>query len=99
MKDEIIEVGGAEGEKTCQEISFSTNVAASRGAGDQAIAISETINPMTKKVSGKFDRTKVMAARMKSAMTVDAYRRETGLTTSLPCAPNCRASWRSSSHE
>jgi hypothetical protein len=54
---------------------------------------------MTKKVSGKFDRRKVMVAAMKSAMTVDAYRRETGLTTSLPCVPNCRASWRSSSHE
>ena len=31
--------------------------------------------------------------------TIDAYGRETGLTTSLPCVPNCRASWRSSSHE
>ena len=74
-------------------------VAASSGAGDQAIAISDAINPMTKKVSGKFDRTKVMAARMKSAMALDAYRRETGLTTSLPCVPNCPAYWRSSSHE
>ena len=36
------------------------------------VSTSETINPMTKKVSGKFDRTKVMAAEMKSAMTVDA---------------------------
>jgi len=58
--------------KTCQEISFSTMVAVARGAGDQKIAISETINPMTRKVSGKFDRTKVMAARMKSAMAIDA---------------------------
>jgi len=41
----------------------------------------------------------VMAARMKSAMAIDAYCRETGLTTSLPCVPNCQASWRSSSHE
>ena len=63
------------------------------------MAISRTSNPMTKKQSGKFDRRKVMAAEMKSAMTVDAYRRAARLTTSLPCAPNCRASWRSSSHE
>ena len=58
--------------KTCQEISFSTMVAASTGAGEQAMAISETINPMTRKVSGKFDRTKVMAAVMKSAMAIEA---------------------------
>jgi hypothetical protein len=56
--------------KTCQEISFSTMVAASRGAGERTMAISETSNPMTIKVSGKFDRRKVMAAEMKWAMTV-----------------------------
>ena len=50
-------------------------VAASRGAGERTMATSETINPMTKKVSGKFDRTKVMAAEMKSAMAIEAYRR------------------------
>ena len=49
--------------------------AASRGVGERTMAISETSNPMTKKVSGKFDRRKVMAEEMKSAMTVEAYRR------------------------
>ena len=71
MKDEIEEVGDAKGEKTCQEISFSTMVATSRGAGEWAMAISETSNPMTRQVSGKFDRRKVMAAAMESAMAVD----------------------------
>lgn len=65
VKDEIVELGGADGEKTCQETSFSTMV----------------------------------AALMKSATAIDASRRATGLTISLPCVPNCRTSWRSSSHE
>jgi hypothetical protein len=32
-------------------------------------------------------------------MAIDASRREPGLTIFLPCVPNCRVSWRSSSHE
>ena len=47
------------------------------------MAINETINPTTRKVSGKFDRTKVMAAVMKSAMAIDGVA-PTGSIDNLP---------------
>ena len=73
MTDEIVEIADADGEKDVPGNQlFDDGGRVHRRLGDQAMAINETINPMTRKVSGKFDRTKVMAAVMKSAMAIDA---------------------------